>query len=100
MSPIGHMFKLLFIDMGPMGPVLLILLAFGTFVIGLADNFLRPILVGQSIQMPSYVVLLATLGGLAAFGANGFVIGPLVAAMFLTTWQIYVGSKVQQEVRK
>ncbi|MBR0812091.1 MULTISPECIES: AI-2E family transporter [Bradyrhizobium] len=78
----------------------LVLLAFGTFVIGLADNFLRPILVGQSIQMPSYVVLLATLGGLATFGANGFVIGPLVAAMFLTAWQIYVGSKMQQEVRK
>ncbi|MEW6151306.1 MAG: AI-2E family transporter [Pseudomonadota bacterium] len=78
----------------------LILLAFGTFVIGLADNFLRPILVGQSIQMPSYVVLLATLGGLASFGANGFVIGPLVAAMFLTAWHIYVGSKVPQEARK
>ncbi|MDA9423209.1 MULTISPECIES: AI-2E family transporter [Bradyrhizobium] len=78
----------------------LILLAFGTFVIGLADNFLRPILVGQSIQMPSYVVLLATLGGLATFGANGFVIGPLVAAMFLTTWHIFVASKAQQGGRK
>ncbi|MHC4040853.1 AI-2E family transporter [Bradyrhizobium sp. 23AC] len=78
----------------------IILLAFGTFVIGLADNFLRPILVGQSIRMPSYIVLLATLGGLAAFGANGFVIGPLVAAMFLTAWQVYVRSKEQQEVRK
>ncbi|MHC4051001.1 AI-2E family transporter [Bradyrhizobium sp. 25ACV] len=78
----------------------IILLAFGTFVIGLADNFLRPILVGQSIRMPSYIVLLATLGGLAAFGANGFVIGPLVAAMFLTAWQVYVRSKEQQEVRE
>ncbi|APO49230.1 AI-2E family transporter [Bradyrhizobium diazoefficiens] len=77
----------------------MILLVFGTFVIGLADNFLRPVLVGQSIRMPSYVVLLATLGGLATFGANGFVIGPLVAAMFLTAWHIFVGSKEQQEVR-
>lgn len=77
-----------------------ILLAFGTFVIGLADNFLRPILVGQSIQMPSYVVLLATLGGLASSGANGFVIGPLVAAMFLTAWQIFINSKARQEARK
>ncbi|TFV37165.1 AI-2E family transporter [Bradyrhizobium frederickii] len=78
----------------------IILLAFGTFVIGLADNFLRPILVGQSIQMPSYLVLLATLGGLATFGANGFVIGPLVAAIFLTTWHIYAGSKERQKVRE
>lgn len=77
-----------------------ILLAFGTFVIGLADNFLRPILVGQSIQMPSYVVLLATLGGLASSGANGFVIGPLVAAMFLTAWQIFINSRARQEARK
>ena len=77
----------------------IILLAFGIFVIGLADNFLRPILVGQSIQMPSYMVLLATVGGLAAFGANGFVIGPLVAAMFLTAWHIFIGSKAGQEVR-
>lgn len=78
----------------------IILLAFGTFVIGLADNFLRPVLVGQSIRMPSYVVLLATLGGLATFGANGFVIGPLVAAMFLTAWNIYVGSKERLKVRE
>ena len=78
----------------------LILLAFGTFVIGLADNFLRPVLVGQSIRMPSYVVLLATLGGLATFGANGFVIGPLVAAMFLTAWSIYGGSKERSNVRE
>ena len=78
----------------------IILLAFGTFAIGLADNFLRPVLVGQSIRMPSYIVLLATLGGLAAFGANGFVIGPLVAAMFLTAWQVFGRSKEQQGVRK
>jgi predicted PurR-regulated permease PerM len=75
----------------------IILLAFGIFVIGLADNFLRPILVGQSIQMPSYVVLLATVGGLAAFGANGFVIGPLVAAMFLTAWHIFVSAKERRD---
>ncbi|WP_375306410.1 AI-2E family transporter [Bradyrhizobium sp. A11] len=78
----------------------IILLAFGTFVIGLADNFLRPVLVGQSIRMPSYVVLLATLGGLATFGANGFVIGPLVAAMFLTAWSIYGGSKERLKFRE
>ncbi|MGT2436643.1 AI-2E family transporter [Bradyrhizobium betae] len=77
----------------------IVLLAFGTFVIGLADNFLRPVLVGQSIRMPSYIVLLATLGGLATFGANGFVIGPLVAAMFLTVWQIFVGSKEPHDAR-
>ena len=40
--------------------------------------------------MPSYVVLISTLGGISVFGANGFVIGPLIAAMFLVTWDMAV----------
>ena len=58
------------------------------FVIGLIDNVLRPILVGKDTQMPDYVVLISTVGGLALIGINGFVIGPLIAAMFMTAWQI------------
>src|SRR5690606_15058837 len=42
----------------------LILLAFGTGVISLVDNFLRPVLVGRDTRMPDYLVLLSTLGGL------------------------------------
>jgi predicted PurR-regulated permease PerM len=64
----------------------IVLLVYGALVIGLVDNFLRPVLVGKDIKMPSYVVLISTLGGIAVFGANGFVIGPLVAALFLVTW--------------
>jgi predicted PurR-regulated permease PerM len=64
------------------------LLAFGTFVIGLVDNVLRPILVGKDTQLPDYVVLVSTLGGLAVIGINGFVIGPLIAAMFMAAWQL------------
>ena len=59
------------------------LIAFGVLVIGLVDNVLRPILVGKDTKMPDYVVLISTLGGLALFGINGFVIGPLIAAMFI-----------------
>jgi predicted PurR-regulated permease PerM len=40
--------------------------------------------------MPSYLVLISTLGGIAVFGVNGFVIGPLIAAMFLVTWNMAV----------
>ena len=64
------------------------LIAFGTFVIGLIDNVLRPILVGKDTQLPDYVVLVSTLGGLAVIGLNGFVIGPLIAAMFVAAWQL------------
>ncbi|HKE95040.1 MAG TPA: AI-2E family transporter, partial [Povalibacter sp.] len=62
----------------------IILIAYGVLVIGMVDNLLRPILVGKDTKMPDYVVLISTLGGMAIFGINGFVIGPVVAAMFMT----------------
>lgn len=68
----------------------IVLLVFGTFVIGLVDNFLRPILVGRDTKLPDYVVLFSTLGGLALLGVDGFVLGPLIAASFLVLWQIFV----------
>lgn len=68
----------------------IILVAFGAGVIGLVDNILRPILVGRDTKLPDYIVLLSTLGGLALFGINGFVIGPLVAALFIAFWGIFI----------
>jgi len=66
------------------------LILFGVFVIGLVDNILRPILVGRDTKMPDYMVLLSTIGGIALFGLNGFVIGPVFAALFLAFWQIFI----------
>ena len=65
------------------------LVAYGVLVIGLVDNVLRPILVGKDTKMPDYVVLISTLGGLAVFGLNGFVIGPVIAAMFIAAWDLF-----------
>src|SRR5690606_7087800 len=59
-----------------------ILIAYGIFVIGLVDNVLRPILVGKDTKLPDYVALGTTVGGLTLFGLNGFIIGPLIAALF------------------
>ena len=66
---------------------------FGIFVIGLVDNVLRPILVGKDTRMPDYMILISTLGGLAIFGLNGFVIGPLIAALFMSSWDIFIETK-------
>ncbi|RON72623.1 AI-2E family transporter [Pseudomonas fluorescens] len=66
---------------------------FGVFVIGLVDNVLRPILVGKDTRMPDYMILISTLGGLAVFGLNGFVIGPLIAALFMSSWALFVETK-------
>ncbi|MFN2436804.1 MAG: AI-2E family transporter [Desulfotignum sp.] len=68
----------------------LILTGFGAGVIGLVDNFLRPVLVGRDTKLPDYLVLLSTLGGFALFGINGFVIGPLLAALFVAFWEIFI----------
>jgi predicted PurR-regulated permease PerM len=69
------------------------LVAFGVLVIGLVDNVVRPILIGQETRIPDYVVLVSTLGGIATFGANGFVIGPAIAAMFLALWTVFSASR-------
>ena len=70
-----------------------VLTAFGAIVIGLADNVLRPILVGKDTKLPDYVILISTLGGLSLFGLNGFVIGPLIAALFIAAWSLYVEAR-------
>lgn len=69
------------------------LIAYGVLVIGLVDNLLRPLLVGKDIKMPDYLVLISTLGGMAVFGINGFVIGPLIAAMFIAVWDIVASER-------
>jgi predicted PurR-regulated permease PerM len=66
----------------------LVLIAYGVVVIGLADNVLRPMLVGRDTRMPDYVVMITTLGGMATLGVNGFVVGPTIAAMFIAVWHL------------
>ena len=70
-----------------------ILVAYGVLVIGLVDNVLRPVLVGKDTKIPDYVVLVSTLGGFAIFGFNGFVIGPVIAAMFMAAWDLFAASR-------
>jgi predicted PurR-regulated permease PerM len=43
--------------------------------------------------MPDYVVLISTLGGIAVFGINGFVLGPVIAAMFIAVWGMVSASR-------
>jgi predicted PurR-regulated permease PerM len=69
------------------------LIAFGIVVIGLVDNLLRPVLVGKDIRMPDWLVLISTVGGLTVFGISGFVIGPVIAAMFVAVWDLYAETR-------
>ncbi|MDE0779402.1 MAG: AI-2E family transporter [Alphaproteobacteria bacterium] len=61
----------------------------GVLVVGLVDNILRPRLVGEEAKIPDLLILLSILGGIAGFGVVGIVVGPILAAVFLTVLDIY-----------
>jgi predicted PurR-regulated permease PerM len=65
------------------------LIAFCLLVVGTVDNLLRPRLVGRDTQMHDLLVLFGTVGGILLFGVLGFIIGPIIAALFVTVWEIY-----------
>ena len=65
------------------------ILLVGLLVISTIDNFIRPKLVGKDIQMHPLLVLFATLGGIFLFGISGFVIGPVIASLFIAVMAIY-----------
>ena len=82
---------------GELGNALFLIL-FGAIAIGLIDNLLRPLLVGRDTRMPDYLVLFSTLGGLSLFGISGFVLGPVVAALFLSTWVMFAEENEADEL--
>lgn len=71
------------------------LLFIGVFIISMIDNLLRPPLVGKGVRLPDYVILVSTLGGIALFGINGFVIGPLIAALFVAVWSLFTEDQIR-----
>src|SRR5690606_26470649 len=78
---------LISLALGNVGAGLILLI--GSVVISFVDNLLRPPLVGKDIQMHPLVVLFATLGGILVFGVSGFVIGPIIAALYTSVMSIY-----------
>jgi len=74
-----------------------VLMAYGIAVISLVDNLLRPILVGRDTKLPDYIVLFSTVGGLIMFGISGFAIGPLLAALFMAFWEIFIREFISEE---
>ena len=62
---------------------------FCALVVGSVDNLLRPRLVGQDTQMHELLIFFSTLGGLMLFGAMGFILGPILAALFVTAWEMF-----------
>lgn len=71
----------------------------GATLISTIDNFLRPLFVGKEIKMHPLLILFSTLGGIALFGVSGFLIGPIIASLFMTFWDMYEES-YQNELQK
>jgi predicted PurR-regulated permease PerM len=76
------------------------ILLFGAVVISLVDNLLRPILLGNDIQMHSLLIFLSTLGGIAVFGFSGFVLGPVIASFFLASWKLLLELYLEEKNQK
>jgi predicted PurR-regulated permease PerM len=68
-----------------------------TFVVGLVDNLLQPTLIGRDSGMPELMVFFSTVGGIGLFGVTGFIVGPVIAALFLTLLEIY-GMEFSQQL--
>jgi predicted PurR-regulated permease PerM len=67
----------------------LFLAIWGVVVVGLVDNVIKPMLVKRGLHMHGAIVFFALLGGLAAFGTVGLLIGPLIVAFFLALLRIH-----------
>jgi len=65
------------------------LVLFCALIVGSVDNVLRPRLVGQDTKMHELLIFFSTLGGLMLFGAMGFILGPILAALFVTAWEMF-----------
>jgi predicted PurR-regulated permease PerM len=71
----------------------MLLIAFCGLIVGSIDNVLRPRIVGRETKLHELVVLLSTLGGILLMGPVGFIVGPVIAALFITVWDIYAASQ-------
>ena len=65
------------------------LLVWGASVVGLADNIVKPYLIGSSTALHPLAVLLVILGGTLAFGLKGLLLGPFILTLTLAFLHIY-----------
>jgi predicted PurR-regulated permease PerM len=67
----------------------MIMLVWGIGVVSMVDQFLRPWLIGQDVQIPVLLLVLSVLGGLALYGLLGLFVGPILISLLMTAVQIY-----------
>jgi predicted PurR-regulated permease PerM len=65
------------------------MVVFGVLVISSVDNFVRPLVIGGRIEIPTLLLLFALVGGLTVYGFLGIFLAPVVLAMLLAFVAIY-----------
>ncbi len=65
------------------------LFLFGALVISTVDNILRPLIIGSRTKMPTILIFFSVLGGINLFGMIGFIMGPLIMAVFISVFEIF-----------
>jgi len=63
------------------------LAAWGAIVVGMVDNFLRPVLISGRAEVPTLAVFVGVMGGLAAFGFIGLFLGPIVLGLLVALFR-------------
>jgi len=66
------------------------LLVWSIIVVGLIDNFLRPILIGKEMKIHPLIVLLSVIGGIIFLGPIGFLLGPLTISLLFALLDVYI----------
>ena len=69
------------------------MLLWGTAVVAMVDNVLRPFVVTSSLPVNGFIILIAMLGGVEAFGISGILIGPMTVALIMALMKI-VGERM------
>ena len=72
------------------------ILTVSTTIISNIDNLIRPRLVGKEAKLHDLVIFFSSIGGIAAFGIMGFIVGPVIAALFISVLDIYSTEFEQQ----
>lgn len=77
----------------------IVMMVMGLVVIANIDNILRPRLVGRGAKLHDLVIFFSSLGGIAVFGVMGFIVGPVIAALFIAVLDIY-GMEFERHLKK
>lgn len=67
----------------------ILLLLYGTIIIGLSDNIIRPFMLKGKIKIHPFIIMLSILGGLDVFGFLGIFIGPIIVSLLISVFQLY-----------